>query len=159
MNKKNTLILGVGNPLRRDDGAGPETVRVLTQEKKHAGLYEKADIIDGGTDGLGLVEYFRDYKKIILIDAVQMDLPPGSVKTFSPDKAVITIRTDSLSTHGFGIAELLKLAEALELQPDVTIIGIQPEDTGYGENLSGTVLSSIDTVIKTIYTILSAPKQ
>ncbi len=57
----------------------------------------------------------------MLIDAVQMNLSPGSVKTFAPDQALINIKTDSLSTHGFGIAELLKLAEELGLQPEVPI--------------------------------------
>jgi hydrogenase maturation protease len=90
-NKKETLILGVGNPLRRDDGIGPEVIRLLTEEKtKKNRMYElpyDVDLLDGGTDGLGLIEYLKEYKKVIIIDAVEMKLAPGTVKVFTPEEA------------------------------------------------------------------------
>ena len=153
-NKKETLILGVGNPLRRDDGIGPEIIRLLSENRaKKNSRYKLAadvDLIDGGTDGLGLIEYLKDYKKVVIIDAVEMKLPPGTIKVFTQEEAIIKIGTDSLSTHGFGIAELIKLAKELDINPELIIVGVQPEDVSYGEELSDTVNSIINFVINKV---------
>ncbi len=145
MNKRKILILGVGNPLRRDDGIGPEIIRLLSEKREP--VNPGYDLVDGGTDGLGLIEYFRMYKKVILIDAVEMGLAPGTVKAFTPDEALFHINTDSLSTHGFGIPELIKLARELDVMPRLTIVGIQPEDTQFGEGLSHSVQSAIEKTL------------
>ena len=147
MNKKETLILGVGNPLRRDDGIGPKIISLLSEDETFTDLSSGYELADGGTDGLGLIEYFRTYKKVILIDAVEMGMKPGSVKIFTPPEASIQIDTDSLSTHGFGIPELIKLSIELGILPELTIVGIQPYNTGYGEELSEMVKTSINIVL------------
>ncbi len=146
----NRLILGVGNPLREDDGIGPAVIRRLFEIKRKKDIFLSTDLVDGGTDGLGLIEYLRNYKKVILIDAVEMGISPGSIKVFTPDEAILTINTDSLSTHGFGIAELITLARELDILPDMTIIGVQPETTGYGQILSSAVHTSIDKIYRII---------
>lgn len=149
-NKKGTLILGVGNPLRRDDGIGPEVIRLLIEKKDSYKLNTDIDLVDGGTDGLGLIEYLKDYEKVIIIDAVEMQLLPGTVKIFTPKEAVISINKDSLSTHGFGIAELIKLAEELDINPELIIVGVQPGDISFGENLSKVVESEVKGLIEII---------
>ena len=52
---------------------------------------------------------------MIIIDAVEMKLPPGTIILFTPEEASISMNIDSLSTHSFGIAELIKLAKALDI--------------------------------------------
>ena len=79
-----------------------------------------------------------------------MDLSPGAVRQFTPEEALIKIHTDSLSTHGFGIAELIALSRKLGILPEITIIGVQPEDTGYGDNLSPEIESAVETVCNKI---------
>ncbi len=154
ISKKETLILGVGNPLRRDDGIGPEVIRLLTEDRtKKNGTYKLSsdiDLLDGGTDGLGLIEYLKDYKKVVIVDAVEMKLKPGTIKVFTPEEAVIKINSDALSTHGFGIAELIKLAKGLDINPELIIVGVQPEDVSYGEELSFFVSSVLSNIIKLI---------
>ncbi len=150
MNKKETLILGVGNPLRRDDGIGPEVIRRLTSGIHTYNLPAGTDLIDGGTDGLGLIEYLKEYKKVFLIDAVDMGLPPGTVKIFTPAEAVLNICTDSLSTHGFGIAELIKFSKELDINPELFIIGIQPENISIGEGLSESIEPRIKMIMELI---------
>lgn len=150
INKKETLILGVGNPLRRDDGIGPKVIRLLSENRNSNKLPSGTDMIDGGTDGLGLIEYLKNYEKVVIIDAVEMGLAPGTIKVFTPEEAVISINTDSLSTHGFGIAELIKLAKELDINPELIVVGIQPEDVSYGEGLSDTVEATVDGVIEKV---------
>ena len=149
-NKKETLILGVGSPLRRDDGIGPAVIRLLEENKNGYKLPNGTDILDGGTDGLGLIEYLKEYKKVIIIDAVEMKQLPGTIKVFTPDEAVLSINNDALSTHGFGIAELIKLAKELDINPHLIIVGIQPEDAGYGERLSTVMESKVYELLETI---------
>lgn len=157
-NKKETLILGVGNPLRRDDGIGSKVIRLLKQnranKKSRYKLSADIDLLDGGSDGLGLIEYLKEYKKVIIIDAVEMKLAPGTIRVFTPREAVMTIKTDSLSTHGFGIAELIKLAKELDINPELIIVGVQPEDVSFGEKLSYSVASVLDKLIKIILKII-----
>ncbi len=150
-NKKETLILGVGNPLRRDDGIGPEVIRLLEENRDSYNLSSDTDLVDGGTDGLGLIEYLKDYKKVIIVDAVEMRLPVGTIKVFTPDEALINIGTDSLSTHGFGIAEVLKLAKELDINPELIIIGIQPGGVSYGEGLSEILSGKLAEVAEAAY--------
>jgi len=153
-NKKETLILGVGNPLRRDDGIGPEVIRLLTENRSKKNnsykLSSDIDLLDGGTDGLGLIEYLKDYKKVVIIDAVEMKLKPGTIKVFTPEEAVININSDALSTHGFGIAELIKLAKGLDINPELIIVGIQPESIDYGEDLTTPVSSVLNNLIELV---------
>ncbi|MCK5671795.1 MAG: hydrogenase maturation protease, partial [Spirochaetales bacterium] len=117
-------------------------------------LSSDIDLLDGGTDGLGLIEYLKDYKKVIIIDAVEMKLTPGTIKVFTPQEAIININSDALSTHGFGIAELIKLARGLDINPELIIVGIQPENIDYGEELSGTISSILDILIKEILKLI-----
>jgi len=157
-NKKETLVLGVGNPLRRDDGIGPEVIRLLSEDraKKNSRykLADDVDLLDGGTDGLGLIEYLKEYKKVVIIDAVEMKLPPGTIKVFTPEEAVISINTDSLSTHGFGIAELIKLSKELDINPELIIVGVQPEDVSYGEELSAAVDHGLNDILEIVIKLL-----
>jgi len=154
INKKGTLILGAGNSLRRDDGLGPELIRLLSEKRDSYELSADVDLIDGGTDGLGLIEYLKDYKKVIIIDAVEMGLSPGTIKIFTPDEAILKIDRDSLSTHGFGIAELIKLAKKLDINPELVIAGVQPEDISYGEKLSDSVASVLNKLMAVVLKII-----
>ena len=149
-NKKEILILGVGNPLRRDDGIGPKVIQLLEENRTTYKLSAGTDLLDGGTDGLGLIEYLKEYKKVIIIDAVDMKLAPGTIKIFTPREAVLNIKSDALSTHGFGIAELIKLAKGLEINQELVIVGVQPEEVGYGEGLSKIIESKLNKIVETL---------
>ncbi|MBU0581177.1 MAG: hydrogenase maturation protease [Candidatus Margulisbacteria bacterium] len=144
MNKK-VLVLGVGNALRRDDGVGPEVIKFLQDEKS-----DKTDFLDGGTDGLSLLDVLKEYKKAILIDAVDMKMVPGEVRIFTPEEAKLKIKTESLSTHGIGLAEVIGLMQQLEIKTELKIIGVQPENIDFGEGLSETVLSKLPEIIKIV---------
>ncbi len=150
MNRGNTLILGAGNPLRRDDGIGPAVIRSLAAEKERGNIPPSINLLDGGTDGLGLIEYFKEYKRVILIDAVEMGMPPGSIKVFTPDEILFHTGADSLSTHGFGLPELVTLARNLEILPDLTIVGIQPESIDFSIGLSPPVSAALEELTDSI---------
>jgi len=136
------IIIGVGNIYRHDDGFGPAVIKML-QTKAIANY----DLLDGGTDGLALLDVIAKYEKAIIIDAVHMSAPPGTVKIFTPEEALIKIKSDVLSTHGFGIAEVIKLAEELNIKTEIVIVGIEPEDISFGEGLSKVVTAKLPEVV------------
>ncbi|MCK4870398.1 MAG: hydrogenase maturation protease [Gammaproteobacteria bacterium] len=139
------LVLGVGNIIRRDDGIGP---RVIEKLKKQGQL--NVDPVDGGTDGLALLDLIANYDKAIIVDAVDMRLAPGTIKQFSPQDAKINITHDALSTHGFGLAEVISFMEELEMKTELTIIGVQPEDITFGEGLTEKVQPALGEVLNII---------
>jgi hydrogenase maturation protease len=146
MANSNTLILGVGNPFRRDDGIGPAVIQRL-QTGTHL---EGIDLLDGGTDGLSLIDDIQGYEKVLVVDAVDMGGQPGDIRVFTPDEASLTIQADALSTHGFGLAEVLALMQTLNMCPDLRIIGIQAKDVTFGEGMSPEVSSRIDDILELV---------
>jgi hydrogenase maturation protease len=146
MTKNKTLVLGIGNPYRRDDGIGPAVISRLKTENSLEGI----DLLDGGTDGLSLIDYIEGYEKVLVVDAVDMDTEPGEVRAFLPEEAKLTIKTDTLSTHGFGLAEVIALMEQLEMNTDMRIIGIQAKDVSFGERMSPEVSSKIEEILKLV---------
>jgi hydrogenase maturation protease len=154
MTKNKTLVLGVGNPFRRDDGIGPAVISRLKAEwrlpESHRLREPKVDLLDGGTDGLSLIDHIEGYEKVLVVDAVDMEMVPGEVRVFSPEEARLTIKADTLSTHGFGLAEVIALMEKLEMKVDMYIIGIQAKDVNFGEGMSPEVSSKIEGILKLI---------
>jgi hydrogenase maturation protease len=145
---KKILVLGVGNPYRRDDGIGPAVISRLKSEWRLRESY--VDLLDGGTDGLSLIEYIEGYAKVLVVDAVDMGVAPGEVRMFSPEEAKLTIKADALSTHGFGLAEVIALMEKLEMKTDMRIIGIQAKDVTFGEGMSPEVSSKIEEILELV---------
>jgi len=139
---KNILVLGVGNSYRRDDGIGPAVIARLQTEK----LPEWVELLDGGTDGFALLEAIKPYTRALIIDAVQMGMSPGDVRAFSPGEAALKVTTDALSTHGFGLAEVIGLMETLAIKTDLRIIGIQAKDVSFGAEMSQEVSSKIENI-------------
>ena len=143
--KSKILVIGVGNPFRGDDGIGSAIIKILRTENSPDFV-----LVDGGTDGLALLDQLAEYKKAIIIDAVQMLEAPGVVRLFVPEEARIKIKSDVLSTHGFGLAEMLKLADELNIKTKIKIIGIQPKSIDFGEGLSDEIKNQIPQILKLI---------
>jgi hydrogenase maturation protease len=129
--KKGVLLLGIGNMFRRDDGVGIVVINACRNK-----VPEFVDVLDGGTDGLSLIEYIKNYPKVIIVDAVDIGKKPGDFMAFLPEEVKLKIKADSLSTHGFGLADVIQLVKKLNIKTDLTIIGIQPKDIAFGEGLS-----------------------
>ncbi len=87
---------------------------------------------------------------MLVVDAVNMGMAPGEVRMFSPNEAKLTIKADALSTHGFGLAEVIVLMEKLEMNTDMRIIGVQAKDVSFGEGMSPEVSSKIEEILKLV---------
>ncbi len=144
-----TLILGLGNSLRGDDGAGPAVVAALSAGT----LPPRVDLLDGGTPGLETVLLFEGYQRVFIVDAADMGLPPGAWRRFTPDTAQIRSSEAALggTLHTAGLAEALALARALNLLPDELIIyGIQPLELVWEEGLTEPLTAALPSLIAAI---------
>lgn len=151
MAERKTLILGVGNPFRRDDGIGPAVIQRLQADNN---LPNGVDVRDGGTDGLALLDYMQGYDRVLIVDAVDMGLTPGEIRIFSPEEATLHINADALSTHGFGVAEVVALMERLDMRLDLKILGIQAQDVAFGDEMSPAVAAQLDALLELVRTTL-----
>jgi len=150
---KKSLIVGVGNPLRSDDGFGPRVIKELQAFTQN---HHNFDLLDGGTDALALIETIKNYTRAIIIDAINVNVvvPAGTIKVFSPHEAKINIKDDALSTHGFGLAEMLNLISLLQIQTEITIVGVQPKTIDFGDKLSAEIENSLPEVLALVQKLL-----
>lgn len=136
-----TLILGVGNPLMGDDGVGVLAVQRLLARPD---LPPDVTVMDGGTAGLGLIPLIENYHRVVLVDAVLMGEPPGTVRRFKWHEARVAGHERPLSLHQSGLADALALAEALGcLPPEVIVFGVQPQHTDWEQPLSEAVARAL----------------
>ena len=141
------LILGIGNILQMDDGAGVHIVNSI--ESSASQLPEGVDIVDGGTAGYDLIPLMTGYRKIIIVDALLADGPPGSIYRFGPD--MLTRKGVTFSQHDLGIRQLLDMLALADKLPEIEIIGIVPEDINTLDiGMSGSVEAALPDAIKQI---------
>ena len=136
------LILGLGNSLRGDDGAGPAVVAALSSMD----LPPHVELLDGGTPGLETVLLLEGYERVIIVDAADMGLEPGEWRRFTPDTAEIRSDENKLggTLHAAGLAEALGLAEVLDLLPKTLVIyGIQPKSLDWSQKLTEPLIAAL----------------
>ena len=141
--KNKILILGAGNLLRKDDGIGSYVV----QELEKLNLPEGVKAVDVGTKGLALVDMMREAAKILFVDAVEMGKKAGTVKVFSRKEILIDTDKREVSLHEAGLAQLICLASILGISPELTVVGIQPKDIGWGTDLSPELKKAVPAIL------------
>lgn len=143
-----TLVLGVGNPLMGDDALGSLVVRALQARDD---VPPHVAVMDGGTDGVGLVPVFEPYRRLIVVDAVLMGEPPGTLRRFRWQDVRASGTDRALSLHQSSLTDALVLAEALGSLPhEVVIYGVQPHNTQWDQPLSTEVERVLPTLINAL---------
>ncbi len=141
-----TLILGIGNILWADEGFG---VRVIETLHRQYELPENVTLMDGGTQGIYLVQHVQAADILVVFDAVDYGLPPGTLKLVEGDEVPKFMGAKKMSLHQTGFQEVLAMAELLGNYPDhLLLIGVQPvELKDYGGSLSPQVKAQIEPAI------------
>lgn len=136
------LVLGLGNTLCTDDGAGPFVVeRLLARWEPPVGVR----VLDGGTLGLSLLPLVADAEAVILLDAVRVgDAPPGTLVRLTGED-VPTATRHQLSVHQIGVADLLDGLQLLgKLPPRLVLLGVVPESLELGYGVGAAVRPALD---------------
>jgi len=128
------VVLGIGNVLWADEGFGVRAVEAL-----HAAYAFPADVLllDGGTLGLNLYEYVAAARRVLVFDAIDFHLPPGTLRVLRDAEVPAWGRT-KLSPHQTGFNDVLALAQLNGHAPETIVaIGVQPvELSDFGGSLT-----------------------
>lgn len=143
------LVVGCGNLLRADDGAGPMLIRHLWE----TGIPDNVRLVDGGTAGMDVGFQMRGAEKVIIVDASSTGAVPGTVFKV-PGPAVEDLPPLSgLHTHMFRWDNALAFARWLlgeDYPDDVTVYLIEASDFTPGGELSEPVRAGVEKVIRLI---------
>lgn len=142
-----TIILGIGNPILRDDGVG---IHVANQLKQHINDPD-VTIDEALTGGMNLLDLILGYDKAILIDAVKTkDAEDGEVKRFPLNEFTTA---HSCNPHDVSLHEAIQMAEKLgesRIPKEIIIIGILMKKLSceFGENLSEKISMAVPKAVE-----------
>ncbi len=143
---KRILVLGVGNLLLSDEGVGVHVAqRMMTMD-----MPPEVQVVEGGTDGFGLVNVITEADRMILIDAVKGGGQPGSIYRFEIEDCPPFPDIFKTSVHQISILEVINLSSLIGSTPRTTIIGIEPACMEMGMELSPAVEAKVPRVIQMI---------
>ncbi len=142
----NVLILGIGNLLWADEGFG---VRAVEEMYRRFEIPANVKLMDGGTQGIYLVQHVRDSDVLIVFDAVDYGLPPGTIRRVEDGEVPQFLGCKKISLHQTGFQEVLAMAEMMGDAPSrLLLIGVQPEELDdYGGSLRAVVRAQITPAI------------
>ncbi|WP_297312505.1 HyaD/HybD family hydrogenase maturation endopeptidase [Neptuniibacter sp.] len=128
---KNVLILGIGNILWADEGFGVRCVETLNQNYQFP---ENVKLMDGGTQGIYLVQHVQAADILVVFDAIDYGLEPGTLKKIYDAEVPKFMGAKQMSLHQTGFQEVLAMAEFTGGFPEhLLLVGCQPvelEDFG-----------------------------
>ncbi|NTW50050.1 MAG: hydrogenase maturation protease [Chlorobiales bacterium] len=143
---KRINVLGLGNVIFCDEGFGVEAVKRL---EKAASFPPNVQFIDGGTQGIYLLDYIESPDCLLIFDAIIPLEYSLKVYTYRNDELPAFIHR-KMSSHQMGLSELLSLAKLHDKFPkEVVLIGVPPQTLGTGIGLSEPVESLMEEALMT----------
>ncbi len=143
--RRQIIIVGIGNSLLGDEGVGNYIVQRLSQEEFGPAIR----IADCGTDLLKMMSHLDQPDLIIIVDAVNGSRPPGSIYRFSKDQ-ILKMHGENKAAHNLSAVAVIQLLDktvAAFQKADVVLFGIQPAQLAKGAGLSPTVSAAADKLI------------
>lgn len=139
------VVLGLGNPLLEDDGAGLALLELLRERGQWP---DAVELVDGGTWGLSLLPVICDADRLLVLDAVRTGAPAGTVLR-GEGEAVPRLYQRLVSPHQIDLREVLAAAVLLDQLPtELTVVGIEPERTeGLRVGLTPAVEAALDVAV------------
>ncbi|MHB9119310.1 MAG: HyaD/HybD family hydrogenase maturation endopeptidase [Burkholderiales bacterium] len=136
------LVLGIGNVLWADEGFGVRAVEALHERYEFP---ETVHLMDGGTQGLYLVQYVQAARRLLVFDAVDYGLAAGTVKLVRNDEVPRFMGAKKMSLHQTGFQEVLAAASLTGKYPEeLLLIGVQAVNLeDYGGSLTAQVKERI----------------
>jgi hydrogenase maturation protease len=145
MNRNDTLILGIGNTLLTDEGVGIHALNLLQSEYPDI---PDLTFIDGGTLSFTLAVWIEDCSNLIVFDATELHQPAGTVNTFVGSAMDEFLGSTKRSPHEVGLLDLMDIARLTERLPENrALIGIQPENMGWGMEPTAAVQNSLSHAV------------
>ena len=149
------LVLGIGNMLWADEGFGVRAVAAL-----HDGwrFPNSVSLLDGGTQGLYLLPYVREASRIVVFDAIDYGLAPGTMLALRDGEIPARLSTGKMSPHQTSFQEVVALASLSGWKPGaLLLIGVQPRELrDFGGTLSPVVKARLPDALDLALATLAA---
>ncbi len=143
-----TLIIGIGNSLMTDDGAGVHVIDALQQ----LDLPANVELMDGGTLGFTLLESVENAERLIVVDAANLGADPGTVQSFeneAMDAYLSNCRRSSV--HEVNLMDVMSAAKFRGTMPlDYALVGIQPAEVDWGSEPTEAVARGVEEAVQII---------
>jgi len=134
------LVLGIGNLLLQDEGAG---VRGVEEFERRYAIPPGVELLDGGTSGIELLQYIQGKDCLILLDVVKSGNPPGTFIRLEGEN-VPALFQKKISPHQLGLSDLLATAQLIDRMPKrVVLFGIEPKSIETGLEMSEEVSGAL----------------
>jgi hydrogenase maturation protease len=144
------VVIGIGQSLRSDDGAGPEAVRRWQAAYPETASRPEVRVELAELPGLGLLDLLEGAEAAVIVDAVQSRAAPGTLLRLGPDD-LASFTPDAGSAHGWGVAETLQLGRTLSpslADCRITLIGIAARRFELGGGLSPQVEAGLAQAVE-----------
>jgi hydrogenase maturation protease len=139
-----TIVVGVGNTVHSDDGVGVHALKILQGDPRLPG---DVILIDGGTLGIELLAYLHDSTRLLLLDAVDVGEPAGTLLRMGGSE--LRGLPCGASVHQLGVADLLAtLPLVSEMPREIVLLGMQPASTDWGTELSAPVEAALGSLVE-----------
>lgn len=140
-----TLILGIGNTLLTDEGAGIHALKLLQSEYPNI---PNLTFVDGGTLSFTLAVWIEDCTNLIVFDAAELNQPAGTVNVFVGSEMDNFLGANKRSAHEVGLIDLMDIARLTGHHPqNRALIGIQPDHMSWGMSPTAPVQNALDEAV------------
>jgi hydrogenase maturation protease len=152
---RQALVLGIGNVLWADEGFGVRCVEALQDGWR---LPPEVSVLDGGTQGLYLLPYVEEARRLLVFDAIDFGLEPGTLRVLVDGDVPQFMGAKKMSLHQTGFQEVLACATLKGWTPEeIVLIGVQPvELEDFGGSLRPGVRDRIPAAIEIALARLAA---
>jgi len=144
--EKRIVVIGVGNLLLGDEGAGIHAVNKLKKDSFPANV----EIVDGGTAGIDLLYWLEDADYAIIIDCLEAGEEPGAIFRIPAEEIAFNSSGQIISLHDLNLQEVFYAADKLGKLPPTVIYGIQPGEIAFSEQLSPAVNEALPSLVRLI---------
>jgi len=134
------LVVGLGNLLMRDDGVGVHAAQRLAADPPPG-----AGVVDAGTAVWHLMSLLQGVTRLLAIDAMCAGGAPGSIYVVRIDEVRASPRP--FSAHSLGLPEVLRGLAPGGGPREALVLGVEPEEVGYGMELSQAVQAALPRVM------------
>ena len=138
---KKLLVLGVGNILMMDEGAGVHAIHKFWKEKEN---YDETlvDFIDGGTFTQDIFYLFEEYEQVLVLDIVRAGHEPGTIYSLDEDDLVKNEK-QVLSLHDVDLLDSLDMARMRGHMPKLKVVGIEPDKIDWGTEMTPVLVKAL----------------
>jgi len=148
-------VIGLGNRLLADEGAGLHAIDLLKEKLEKEDVELAIDLVEAGTPGMNLLHQFEKREKIIFIDAGNCGIKPGEYIRFLPGevKSRKKAKNDAYSLHQFDLITFLEFADSMGMKGNVEVViyCIQVDKIAMSEKVSPVVEKNLPFLARDVW--------